>query len=130
MVAEVDPSRDELRYVNAGHNPALLISAAGGVEELHSGGLPLGLFDSGAYQAGRLDLEVGDLVCIYSDGITESTSPRDEEFGVERLVDLLREQREKPLAEIVRAVDAAVSDFEAGLNQGDDQTLVLLRRTA
>ena len=88
------------------------------------------MFDSGAYQAGRVALAVGDLVCIYSDGITESTSPRDEEFGVERFVDLLRAQREQPLAEIVRAVDAAVTGFEAGQNQGDDQTLVLIRRTA
>ena len=130
LLAELDPRSAVVRYVNAGHNPALLVGSGGEVEELPSGGLPLGLFDSGAYQAGQIDLGVGDLVCIYSDGITESTSPRDEEFGVERLVDLLRTTRDKMLSEIVGAVDAAVTDFEAGLNQGDDQTLVVMRRTA
>jgi sigma-B regulation protein RsbU (phosphoserine phosphatase) len=119
-----------VRYVNAGHNPALLIGQSGDVKELESGGLPLGLFDNSSYRAGQLELGVGDLVCIYSDGITESASRRDEEFGVERLVDLLRTTRDRPLSEIVSAVDAAVTDFEDGLDQGDDQTVVLLRRTA
>lgn len=130
LVAEIDPCRAAVRYVNAGHNPALLIGQGGVIKELESGGLPLGLFDSGAYQEGRLDLGIGDLVCIYSDGITESTSRRDEEFGVERLVDLLRSTRDKPLSEIIGALNSAVTDFEDGLDQGDDQTLVLLRRTA
>ena len=130
LVAELDPSRAAVRYVNAGHNPALLIGQSGDVKELESGGLPLGLFDNSSYRAGQLELGVGDLVCIYSDGITESASRRDEEFGVERLVDLLRTTRDRPLSEIVSAVDAAVTDFEDGLNQVDDQTVVLLRRTA
>ena len=130
LVAELDPRRAEVRYVNAGHNPALLVGSDGNVQELESGGLPLGLFDSGAYEAGRIDLNVGDLVFIYSDGITESASRRDEEFGVARLVDLLRGCRECPLSEIVGAVDEAVTEFENGLDQGDDQTLVLIRRTA
>lgn len=129
LVAELDPASARVRYVNAGHNPALLIGSEGRVEELESGGLPLGLFDNSSYQAGEIELGQGDLVCIYSDGITESTSRRDEELGVQRLVDLLRSKREKPLAEIVRTVDAAVTGFEDGLDQGDDQTLVLIRRT-
>jgi len=130
LVAELDPHRAEMRFVNAGHNPALLVGPDGEVKELESGGLPLGLFDSSTYRMGRLDLGEGDLVCIYSDGITESASRLDEEFGVGRLVDLLRTTRDKPLSEIVSAVDAAVTGFEDGLNQGDDQTLVLIRRTA
>ena len=130
FLAELDPVRAELRYVNAGHNPAVLVGRGGDVKELGSGGLPLGLFDSGAYTAGRLGLEVGDLVCVYSDGITESASPRDEEFGMARFVDLLRETRDQPLSQIVHGVDLAVTAFEDGLNQGDDQTVVLIRRTA
>jgi sigma-B regulation protein RsbU (phosphoserine phosphatase) len=130
FLAELDPSRREVRYVNAGHNPALLVGPDGNVKELESGGLPLGLFDNVAFEAGRIDLGVGDLVCIYSDGITESTSPRDEEFGVSRFVDLLRTSRDRPLSEIVSTVDTAVTEFADGLNQGDDQTLVLIRRTA
>ena len=72
----------------------------------------------------------GDLLCLYSDGITECTSPADEEFGLERLERLLRDERERPLPEIARGVDGAMLDFAAGSPQSDDQTLVLLRRTA
>lgn len=130
MLAELDPGRSQVRYVNAGHNPALHVRPSGEARELESGGLPLGLFDGSTYEAGRIDLGVGDLVCIYSDGITESTSPQDEEFEVERLVDLLGRNRDRPLPEIVGSIDTAVTEFADGLNQGDDQTLVLIRRTA
>jgi serine phosphatase RsbU (regulator of sigma subunit) len=67
---------------------------------------------------------------LYSDGLTECESPSDEEFGLPRLVDLLRASSDRSLSEVIRAVDAAVTDFAQGLSQGDDQTLVLLRRTA
>ena len=130
LLAEVNPGSNEIRYVNAGHNPGLLVGSSGEVVELESGGLPLGLFDNGVYKAGSIALGVGDLVCIYSDGITESASPRDEEFGMSRFVDLLRSVRDRPLSDIVSTVDKAVSDFAGGLNQGDDQTLVLIRRTS
>jgi serine phosphatase RsbU (regulator of sigma subunit) len=98
------------------------------VVELEAGGLPLGLFDNSSYQAGSVKLNPGDLLGIYSDGITEATSPRDEEFGLTRLVELLREAHDRPLPEIITTVDGAVTDFAAGQSQGDDQTVVLLQR--
>ena len=129
LLAELEPESSRVRYVNAGHNPGLLVAPGGRIAELESGGLPLGLFDRSSYRAGEIELGVGDLICIYSDGITESTSPEDEEFGVSRFVDLLRHQSDRPLAAIVKAVDRAVSEFADGLNQADDQTLILIRRT-
>ncbi len=130
LLAELDPVSSEVRFVNAGHNPGLVIRSGGEVDELGSGGLPLGLFGESSYQGGHLHLEAGDLMCIYSDGLTECESPTDEEFGLPRLIDLLRSSSERSLSDVIRHVDAAVTDFAQGLNQGDDQTLVLIRRTA
>lgn len=129
LVAELDPKSGHLDFVNAGHNPGLLLRESGAVEELEAGGMPLGLFDGGVYKAGKLEMAPGDLLCIYSDGITECASPEDEEFGPQRLVDLLLETRDLPLAGVVKAVDRSVTQFARGLSQGDDQTLVLIRRT-
>jgi sigma-B regulation protein RsbU (phosphoserine phosphatase) len=92
--------------------------------------MPMGLLSGAKYRSQSFDMHPGDLLCLYSDGITECTSPADEEFGLERLEGLLRIERERPLPEIARGVDGAMLDFAAGSSQSDDQTLVLLRRTA
>lgn len=128
VAAEIDPASGELRYVNAGHNPALLVRSSGGVEELAASGPPLGLFARGGYASATVHLAPGDLVCFFSDGITEAEAPDDEEFGDGRLIDLLRSIARSPLDEIVQAVDGATSRFAQGMPQGDDQTLVLVRK--
>lgn len=128
LAGELDPASGRLVYLNAGHNPALVLRAAGAIERLGPGGLPIGLLPDATYRAERLELAPGDLLCLYSDGITEAASPADEEFGLHRLAALLERERGRPLADVVRAIDAAVTGFVAGGPQGDDQTLVLLRR--
>ncbi len=128
LVAELSPETGVLHYMNAGHNPGILLHADGAFEELKPGGVPLGLIPGARYQSSAVTLGRGDLVCIYSDGITEAASPDEEEFGMERLIDLLRAERERPLSEVIEAITRAVGDFSQGLPQGDDQTLVLLRR--
>ena len=130
LLATVDTQDGHLAYLNAGHNPGLVVRADGTTVQLDSAGLPLGLLPDRQYRADDLDLEVGDLVCLYSDGITECESPEEEEYGMERLVDLLREHRNEPLAHIIQTIDKATIDFACELPQGDDQTVVLLRRTA
>lgn len=128
VVGELDAAAGRLAYVNAGHNPGLVIRAGGTVERLGPGGLPVGLLPGSTYRAGSVELEGGDLVCLYSDGITECASPAGEELGEERLLDLLRSAADRPVGEIVAAVEGAVTAFAQGRPQGDDQTLVLLRR--
>ena len=132
LTAELDPATGGLAYVNAGHNPGLLLRAGGGREvvELEPGGLPLGLLPGSAYRGGTAALAPGDLLCLYTDGITECASPADDEFGVGRLVDCLVEQRAAPLGELVAAIDRRTREFADGLPQLDDQTLILLRRHA
>ena len=127
LLGYLDPASRSLRYVNAGHNPGVLIRESGEVEELGSGGLPLGLLPSCTYQSGELQLSPGDLVCIYSDGITECERPDEEQYGLERLVDLLSAARSESLDEILRRIDDAMLSWADGQPQGDDQTVVLLR---
>jgi sigma-B regulation protein RsbU (phosphoserine phosphatase) len=128
FVGELDPATGELTYLNAGHNPALVLRAGGAVEQLGPGGLPLGLLPQATFRTERLTLEPGDLLCLYSDGITEAADPADVEYGVERLATRLAAVREQPIAAQLAAVEEEVTRFAAGAPQGDDQTLVLLRR--
>jgi len=130
LVGELDAASGRFTYVNAGHNPGLVIRADSHLERLPPGGLPVGLLPGSSYRSGVLDLAPGDLLCLYSDGITECASRAEEEFGEGRLVALLRAAADRPLPEIVRAVEEATDDFAAGQPQGDDQTIVLLRRSA
>ncbi len=129
LLATLDRHTNRLVYLNAGHNPGLLLRKTGETLQMSSAGLPLGLMPQGKYGAAELDLEHGDLVCIYSDGITECESPGEEEFGLERLIDLLAANHEEPLDEIISTIDATTSEFAQGRPQGDDQTVVLLRRS-
>ncbi|HEX2644757.1 MAG TPA: SpoIIE family protein phosphatase, partial [Thermoanaerobaculia bacterium] len=97
LLAQLDPRTGDLAYLNAGHNPGLVLRLEGGVEELGSTGLPIGLLAASRFQARSLKLEPGDLVCLYSDGITECESADAEEFGVARLVEVMRGHTGRPL---------------------------------
>ncbi|MEM9597830.1 MAG: SpoIIE family protein phosphatase [Acidobacteriota bacterium] len=128
LMASLDTTRHRFTYLNAGHNPGLLLRRDGEVLELSSAGLPLGLLPLGDYGSSALDLEPGDLVCLYSDGITECEAPDEEQYGLERLVELLRRNQDRPLQDIITEIDCAMIHFAKGEPQGDDQTVVLLRR--
>ena len=128
IAAELDAATGVLSYVNAGHNPGIVLRAGGGLERLGPGGLPLGLMANASWRAEWLELAPGDLLCLYSDGITEATAPDDEEYGIERLEALLAGQRDLSIERRLEQVAEAVSRFAAGQPQGDDQTVLLVRR--
>ena len=128
LLAEMDPRTGVLHYMNAGHNPGILLRHDGSVDQLGAGGLPLGLMPAARFQSRALTLEPGDLLCIYTDGITEAESQDEEEFGMGRLIDLLRRERHRPLQELIEVIPQLVGEHSQGLPQGDDQTLVLMRR--
>ncbi|HET9229007.1 MAG TPA: SpoIIE family protein phosphatase [Thermoanaerobaculia bacterium] len=128
LIAELEPRTGVLRYLNAGHNPGYLVRVNGRVEELSSSGIPLGLLPNGRYQPRELVIEPGDIVCLYSDGITEAESAEDQEFGTERLIEILRRHPGFTLQEVLETIQGAVTRFAVGRPQYDDQTVVLLRR--
>lgn len=123
-----DPESGSLVYANAGHNPGIVLRAGGGHELLPAQGPPLGLFAGQSYGSGALTLSSGDLVVLYTDGITEAANPEDDEFGLDRLVALVRSVSTRPLAEIEEAICAGLAAFASGVPFHDDRTVVLLRR--
>lgn len=129
LLVEIEPRSGRLRYLNAGHNPGLLIGPRGEATRLVAGGLPLGLLPSSQYRMSELELEEGALLCLYSDGITECASPEGDEFGEQRLAAFLAQRIEQGLPALERDLDAACVRFARGEPQGDDQTVVLLRRS-
>jgi sigma-B regulation protein RsbU (phosphoserine phosphatase) len=114
------------RYANCGHNPALLLRADGSVERLHSTTTVLGLFEQWECVVAEVQLEQGDILAIYTDGITEAANAAEEEFGEERLLQLLQANKNLPASQIVERVMTGVQEFSPG-EQGDDLTLIVCR---
>lgn len=126
FVAVFDPASGLLRYVNAGHNPGLWLSASGAAL-LPSGGVPVGMLPAAAHREDAVTLKPGDTLLLYSDGITEALNRDDEEYGMERLTQLALDGRGEPPAELSRRIFGAVSEFTAGVAQYDDQTVLIAR---
>jgi sigma-B regulation protein RsbU (phosphoserine phosphatase) len=124
----LDPSTGELAYCNAGHNPPVIVRANGAVEYLDGGGPVLGILSIANYSEYRAKLERGDALAIYSDGVTEANNAKEEEFGDERFAEVLTANRQKSAAEIVAAVNQALTEFAAGSPPADDITLIVARR--
>ena len=129
--AVLNPATGELQYSNAGHNPPLVIRADGRVELLEDGGTVLGVFPDADYAQGSVRLGGGDVVTLYSDGVTETCPPdSDDEFGTERLARFLQEHASETASRAVATAMVCVSEYAGGLAPADDATLVLIRRTA
>ncbi len=124
-----DPVTGELVYTNAGHNPPLLVRASGGFEELKGlGGMILGILPMAKYQESRAAFQPGDVLVMFSDGVTEAADPRGLDFGEQRLADLVASLRSRPAAEIAEAIHQAVAAFTEGAPAADDITVVVARR--
>ncbi len=128
--AELDPESGALSFLNAGHNPPLIVHAAGTVEQLASGGLPLGIKPDAEYREGRTQLQLGDVLVIYSDGVTEAVSPTGEEFGPTRLYEVVQRNVEASAAGIRDRIESSLTKFAQGTSAADDITLVIVKRQA
>ena len=128
--AELDPESGALSFLNAGHNPPLIVHAAGTVEQLASGGLPLGIKADADYREGRTTMQMGDVLCIYSDGVTEAASPNGEEFGPTRLYEVVSRNVDASAAGIRDRIESALTKFSQGTQAADDITLVIVKRQA
>lgn len=126
--AVADPANRTLTYVNAGHNPPLLFRPGGGRPVgLKGTGIILGVMPEADYGEETVALESGDLVLLYTDGITEAINPDEEQFGEERLIETVTGCLDRPSAEIVDRVRDAVMEFSGDEPQFDDLTLMVLR---
>ena len=125
FLADFDPGARRLTYSNAGHLPALVIRGERTLR-CREGGIPIGLFEGVTYATGALTLAPGDLLALFTDGVTEAPGPGGEEFGEDRLADLLRARQGGSLEAALQAVLDALRDW-SGPVAHDDVTVVLAR---
>jgi phosphoserine phosphatase RsbU/P len=127
---EYDPASQQLSYVNAGHNPPIVLRKSDSdcqVLRLEAGGPVIGLLPNACYQHGGFALEPGDLVVLFTDGVSESMNRRDEEWGEEKLIETAKACQRLSSLETLNRILAAAVDFAGGAPQYDDMTLVVLR---
>jgi len=114
-------------FSNAGHNPPLLLRANGTAEWLSEGGLPLGILRDTTYEERPVALATGDVLVLYTDGVTEASNNTEEQYGPKRLEEIVRRLKDYPAAEIVRAIEHDVEAFTGEVHLNDDLTLVVAR---
>ncbi|WP_129630729.1 GAF domain-containing SpoIIE family protein phosphatase [Candidatus Oscillochloris fontis] len=125
----LETASGHLTYANGGHNyPLHYATATGQVQPLRARGIVLGIVPDPQFEQHELMLQVGDVVLLYTDGVTEAMNPARELFGDERLHALLHAHAQRSPHEIINAVLAAVTEFAAGQAQSDDITMVVLKR--
>lgn len=125
FLAHYDDVAHRLRYVNCGHPAPFVLHADGGISQLESTAPAVGLFSDWQGSVAEIELVPGDLLAIYTDGITEAMDPRDEEFGIDRLIRQLIARQHLPMSEAVRHVLEEVVTFSD--EQQDDLTVVAAR---
>jgi serine phosphatase RsbU (regulator of sigma subunit) len=127
--AVFDPAASSMDYCNAGHNPPLIVRGDGSVERLKAEGTVLGILPQLGYEARRTPFEPGDLFAVYSDGVTEAESGAGEEYGENRLAELLVRKRGESSQTVLLAVNEALAEWTDEAPAGDDITMVVVRRT-
>ena len=121
------PDERRIEYCNAGHNHPFILSKDGTVKYLDKGGLILGIMPDLDYQLDSVDLERGDALIMYTDGVSEAMNKENEEFGENRLLDVCQKLRNNSASTIRDGILNAVNDFSQGAPQYDDITLVVLK---
>jgi sigma-B regulation protein RsbU (phosphoserine phosphatase) len=134
--AQLDEPGRRLRYVNAGHNPPYLFRAgresiAGGastdIEQLSVGGTVVGMFPEMGYEEATVELCPGDVLLVFTDGVPEAHNPENEEFGDERLQQLLRQTAHLPADEISARISAEMKTWIRDAEQYDDLTFIVMK---
>jgi sigma-B regulation protein RsbU (phosphoserine phosphatase) len=121
-----DGGTRSLRYVNAGHNPPMVIRRDGSIIWLETGGPPVGMFSNFTYEESVVQLDPGDLVLAYTDGVVEAVNPAGEEWGVDGLRRAATESKAHSADDMVEAIFASMDEFSRG-RQTDDATVIVLR---
>lgn len=123
--AQLDGPSRQLRYVSAGHNPPFVVRRDGSHKRLREGGVVLGVFANQTFKSDVTQLQSGDRLVLYTDGVTEACNSDDEEFGEERLLRVLQENATQPAVELQKKILQSVADFSRGIWQ-DDATLLVI----
>jgi phosphoserine phosphatase RsbU/P len=127
--AEIAPGLPDVLYLNAGHNPGLLVSN-GAIASLEASSLPLGMLPGVAYTQGTASMSDGDVLVLYSDGITEATNAAGVEFGLDRLKAAVGTTADRSAEQIARGILGAASVFLDAEKPHDDQSILVLRRVS
>jgi serine phosphatase RsbU (regulator of sigma subunit)/AraC-like DNA-binding protein len=128
--AEYQPATRALRYVNAGHNPPMVLRPRNGrceIFRLNAGGMPVGIFSDAQFATATFQLQIGDVLIGYTDGITEVRNPQGELWGEEAFEKLLSSCDLWQPKEIMERILDGVASFAGGQRQGDDMTLVVMK---
>jgi len=126
--AEIDLKNSTVRYINAGHNPPLFLTSSGERPELMNGGFCIGMFEDVKYETGELPFRKGELLSIYTDGITEQMNDNEEFFEEERLFDIILANKNKSSHTINRKVIKEIHSFSRNTPIADDMTLLTIKR--
>ena len=117
------------KYISAGHNPTYVFRAASGdIEEIASNNMIVGAFPSATYNAGALQLNKGDVLVAYSDGLTEAENPQGEMLGEERVKNIIRAEAPAGSKHLERKLLETIQNFTMGRSQTDDITIVIVER--
>jgi phosphoserine phosphatase RsbU/P len=116
--------------VNAGHNPQFLVRAGGGIEQLGSTGMPIALYSGHGYRDARVQLNPGDLLFFYTDGLVETEDERGEMFGSDRLQQILSAEHAESIDAVLGRVEAQALAFRGKAEPFDDATMMVLRISA
>jgi sigma-B regulation protein RsbU (phosphoserine phosphatase) len=126
--ATLEPETGRLAYINAGHNPPVLVRGSEHqVILLRAHGIALGIWSEAKLEEHPVQLEPGDVVVLYTDGVTEAFDPDGEMFELERLIEVTRAHPTASARELVEAIEAEVATFTRGAPQSDDITLMVMR---
>jgi phosphoserine phosphatase RsbU/P len=124
----LDPATGVLEYSNAGHNYPLVLRTSGAVEQLKGNGLVMGLFASVEYEMRQTVLAPGELLALYSDGVTEASTDDGKEFGEDGLAEFLAARKAMPCEEIINQLVDHMRKWRGNTSFADDFTIVLVRR--
>ena len=122
----LDATRQTLKYVNAGHNPPMILRQDGSIDWLETGGAPVGVFEDWDYETGSVSLNPGDVLIAYTDGVVEAMNPAGEQWGVEGLQKVALECKAQCADDVVEAIFRSMAEFSQA-RQTDDATILVLR---
>ncbi len=127
VVGIIDPNESTFEYVNAGHDPIIFLRN-GNIEFLEANGVPFGILDvPRAYEIRKVKMEKGDMLVMYTDGVAEARNVGGEEYGLDRLNELVMELRDAEPNEVLQAIVKDVADFSYGAQQHDDITVLVAK---